>query len=65
MLYYKGNQKGEKMFTILLSLLACGEEKADDSAQPVEEQQEQQDVPVEDTGEEPVEEPAEDTATAE
>ena len=57
MLYYKGNQKGEKMFTILLSLFACGEEKADDSAQPAEEQQEQQDVPVEDT--------AEDTATAE
>tara|TARA_R110002124_G_scaffold256378_1_gene422047 strand:- start:42 stop:245 length:204 start_codon:yes stop_codon:yes gene_type:complete len=60
-LYYKGNQKGEKMFTILLSLLACGEEKADDSAQPVEEQQEQQDVPVEDTGEETIE----DTASAE
>ena len=39
------------MFTILLSLLACGEEKVDDSAQPVEEQQEQEDVPVEDPGE--------------
>ena len=49
------------MFTILLSLLACGEEKVDDSAQPVEEQQEQEDVPVEDTGEETIE----DTASAE
>jgi hypothetical protein len=50
------------MLTILMMLFACGEEKADDSAQPAEEQQE---VPVEDTGEEPVEEPAEDTAVAE
>ena len=41
MLYYKGNQKGEKMFTILLSLLACGEEKVDDSAAPVVEEQEE------------------------
>ena len=49
------------MFTILLSLLACGEEKVDDSAQPVEEQQEQEDVPVEDPGEET----PEDTASAE
>ena len=41
--------------------MACGEEKVDDSAQPVEEQQEQEDVPVEDTGEETIE----DTASAE
>jgi hypothetical protein len=61
MLYYKGKQKGEQMITLLMLLFACGEEKADDSAQPAEEQQEQQDVPVEDTGEEP----AEDTAVAE
>ena len=40
-LYYKGNQKGEKMFTILLTLLACGEEKIDDSAAPVVEEQEE------------------------
>jgi hypothetical protein len=54
------------MITLLMLLFACGEEKADDSACVCpEEQQEQQDVPVEDTGEEPVEEPAEDTAAAE
>ena len=53
------------MFTILLSLLACGEEKVDDSAQPVEEQQEQEDVPVEDTVEDTGEEIIEDTASAE
>ena len=55
-LYYKGKQKGDKMLTILMMLFACGDEKADDSAQPSEEQQE---VPVEDTGEEPEETPAE------
>ena len=44
MLYYKGNQKGEQMISLLLTLfIGCGEEKAEDSAQPVEEQQEQQD----------------------
>ena len=56
MLYYKGKQKGDKMLTILMMLFACGDEKADDSAQPAEEQQE---VPVEDTGEEPEETPEE------
>jgi hypothetical protein len=55
MLYYKGKQKGEQMITLLMLLFACGEEKADDSAQPAEEQE----VPVEDTGEEPEETPAE------
>ena len=53
MLYYIGNQKGEQMISLLLTLfIGCGEEKAEDSAQPVEEQQEQQDS-------------AEDTAAAE
>ena len=53
MLYYKGNQKGEQMISLLLTLfIGCDEEKAEDSAQPVEEQQEQQDS-------------AEDTAAAE
>jgi hypothetical protein len=55
MLYYKGKQKGDKMLTILMMLFACGDEKADDSAQPAEEQE----VPVEDTGEEPEETPEE------
>ena len=55
MLYYKGKQKGEQMITLLMLLFACGEEKADDSAQPAEEQE----VPVEDTGEEPEETPPE------
>jgi hypothetical protein len=58
MLYYKGKKKGEQMITLMMLLFACGEEKADDSAQPAEEQQE---VPVEDTGEEL----PEDTAVAE
>ena len=44
MLYYKGKQKGEQMISLILTLfVGCGEEKADDSAQPVEKQQEQQD----------------------
>tara|TARA_A100001201_G_scaffold36589_1_gene38438 strand:- start:189 stop:308 length:120 start_codon:yes stop_codon:yes gene_type:complete len=38
------------MITLMILLFACGEEKADDSAQPVEEQQEV----VEDTAEEAV-----------
>ena len=34
------------MITLMMLLFACGEEKADDSAQPIEEQQEES---VEDT----------------
>jgi hypothetical protein len=50
-LYYKGNQKEVNMITILMILFfACGEEKTEDSAQPVEEQQES----VEDTAEEAI-----------
>lgn len=44
MLYYK-SKKGEQMITLMILLFACGEEKADDSAQPAEDQQEQ----IEDT----------------
>lgn len=40
MLYYKGKQKGEQMITLMILFFACGEEKSDDSAKPVEEQQE-------------------------
>ena len=40
MLYYKGKEKGEQMISLLLTLfIGCGEEKTDDSAQPVEEQE--------------------------
>ena len=40
MLYYKGNQKEVNMITILMTLFfACGEEKTEDSAQPIEEEQ--------------------------
>ena len=42
------------MITLMILLFACGEEKADDSAQPVEEQQEV----VEDTGEQTPEDTA-------
>ena len=50
MLYYKGNQKEVNMITILMTLFfACGEEKTEDSAQPVEEQES-----VEDTAEEAI-----------
>jgi|TARA_R110002012_G_C11236078_1_gene564728 hypothetical protein len=53
-LYYKGNQKEVNMITILMTLFfACGEEKTEDSAQPVEEQEEQQES-VEDTAEEAI-----------
>ena len=38
MLYYKGKKKGEQMITLMMLLFACGEEKAEDSAQPAEEQ---------------------------
>ena len=41
MLYYKGKKKGEQMISLLLVFfIGCGEEKVNDSAQPVEEQQE-------------------------
>jgi len=50
-LYYKGNQKEVNMITILMTLFfACGEEKTEDSAQPVEEQQ------IEDSGKDTAEE---------
>ena len=45
MLYYKGKQKGEQMISLLLTLfIGCGEEKNDDSAQPVEEQEQVEDT---------------------
>ena len=51
MLYYKGNQKEVNMIIILMTLFfACGEEKSEDSAQPVEEQQ------IEDSGKDTAEE---------
>ena len=40
MLYYKGKKMENKMITLMMLLFACGEEKAEDSAQPAEEQQE-------------------------